>query len=327
MAIIQRGEMQIEHNDAGEPKWKLLEDRKYVPDDQSPTGGHWETVKLAAGEELNAAKLDEMMTALDDLKIVDVSRKPKGVSAELKASADFASKSDAAMQSLADKGFFIAQLGKQVELFSNEGEIRIGDKDGVEYVLRFGDIAGAGPSKKEEKKKGKENPTQKEAEKKGGPGLSRYLFVTTEFNPNLISKPQLEPLPEPKKEANKKPVDLGNGEKAKPAEKKAGEKKPDAKAAEKEAAEKKAAEAAERARIEKDNKRKQDEYQQKIADGKKRVDELNARFADWYYVISDEVYRKIHLGRDELVKKKEPAKGPGGRTFPQSLPPSADPQR
>ncbi|HID33565.1 MAG TPA: pyridoxal-phosphate dependent enzyme, partial [Anaerolineae bacterium] len=29
-----------------------------------------------------------------------------------------------------------------------------------------------------------------------------------------------------------------------------------------------------------------------------RVKELNERFADWYYIISDEVYRKIHLSRD-----------------------------
>ena len=70
---------------------------------------------------------------------------------------------------------------------------------------------------------------------------------------------------------------------------------------------KKAAEA-ERARIETENKRRQDEYQQKIADGKKRVGELNARFADWYYIIADNVFRKIHLGRDEIVRREEPPK-------------------
>ena len=91
LAIVQRGEMELEHNDAAEPKWKLIEDRKFVPDDKSPTGGHWKPVKMAANEELNTAKLDDLMTALDDLKIVDVSRKPKGLSADLKASADFAS--------------------------------------------------------------------------------------------------------------------------------------------------------------------------------------------------------------------------------------------
>ena len=62
---------------------------------------------------------------------------------------------------------------------------------------------------------------------------------------------------------------------------------------------------AERERIEKDNKRKQEEYDEKVAAGKKHVKELNDRFADWYYVISDDVYRKIHLTRADFVKKKE----------------------
>ena len=47
------------------------------------------------------------------------------------------------------------------------------------------------------------------------------------------------------------------------------------------------------------------------------MDELNARFADWYYVISDEVFRKIHLNRDDLIKKKEkPAAGKPGQNAP-----------
>ena len=67
---------------------------------------------------------------------------------------------------------------------------------------------------------------------------------------------------------------------------------------------------AERERIERDNQRKQDEYNRLRSDGKKHVAELNARFADWYYIISNEVYQKIRLTRDELIKKKEkPAEG------------------
>ena len=29
--------MEIEYNDTGEPKWKLVEDRKFVTDKESPT--------------------------------------------------------------------------------------------------------------------------------------------------------------------------------------------------------------------------------------------------------------------------------------------------
>ena len=36
--------------------------------------------------------------------------------------------------------------------------------------------------------------------------------------------------------------------------------------------------------------------------------ELNARLAPWYYVISNEVYKKIHLDRKDFVKTSEPIK-------------------
>jgi len=313
-ALIQRGETIIEYNDAGEPKWKLVEDRKFSADRQKPGQGRWTAVPLADDMQLNAAKLDELKTALDDLKIVDVARKPAGLSADLKAAADFAGQ-QAAVESLAQRGFFVAELTEgQPELFSNDGEIRIVMKDGVVYVLRFGGIAGA--TKQEDKPK----DADKDKDEKGD-GLNRYLFVMAEFDPEVIAKPQLESLPELKKDEEKK----GDEEK-KPNEKKADEKKADEKKPEGEKEDPKA----ERERIEKENKRKQEEYEQKIADGKKRVAELNDRFADWYYVIADNVYRKVHLGRDDLFQKKEkpkddaakknePAKDdPGGKQEPQT---------
>ena len=296
--LNQRGEMKIEYNDTADPRWKLIDDRQFVIVGKK---GQWRPVKMADDEELNTAKLDELKNALDDLKIVDVNRKPAGLSADLKTATDFATHSDG-VESLARKGFFVAKLGKQVGLFSNEGEIRVVMKDGVEYVLRFGEIAaGSGPAKKDKKE--------------GASGLNRYLFVMAEFNPNVIPKPEIEPLPEVKKDAEKESV-----------EDKAEEKKPDESAAEK-ADEKKPDPQAERDRIEKDNERKQDEYEQKVADAKKHVAELNARFADWYYIISDKVYQKIHLNRDEIVKKKEkpgedePSEdGPAGTTTVPPMP-------
>src|SRR5690606_15739534 len=49
--------------------------------------------------------------------------------------------------------------------------------------------------------------------------------------------------------------------------------------------------AADRAAIEVENKRLQDEYNETVEKGKKRVAELNQRFGDWYYVISNDVYK------------------------------------
>ena len=98
--------MEIEYNDAGEPKWRMLDDRKFVID-KIKKEGRWEPVKIPADEELNTAKLDELKTALDDLKIVDVSRKPAGLSADLKAAANFSSNRQA-IESLKRKGFIVA---------------------------------------------------------------------------------------------------------------------------------------------------------------------------------------------------------------------------
>ena len=154
LALVQRGDMKLEYNDTGQPRWKLLEDRKFVSDEQNPSGGRWKPIKMADDEELNVAKLNELNPALDDLKIVDVRRKPAGLSADLKVPGDFAKQDDAAVLGLAEKGFFVAPLERNgpVELFSNDGEFRIMMKDGVEYVLRFGDIAGGGAAKKEGRK-------------------------------------------------------------------------------------------------------------------------------------------------------------------------------
>ena len=48
-----------------------------------------------------------------------------------------------------------------------------------------------------------------------------------------------------------------------------------------------------------------EEREKQIEDGQKKVDELNDRFADWYYVITAEDFDKLRLSRDQLVKEKE----------------------
>ena len=60
---------------------------------------------------------------------------------------------------------------------------------------------------------------------------------------------------------------------------------------------------AERERITKDNQRKIDERKDKLAKAEEKVRELNYRFADWYYVISEDVYQKIHLSNTDLIEE------------------------
>ena len=68
---------------------------------------------------------------------------------------------------------------------------------------------------------------------------------------------------------------------------------------------------AERERITKENQRKIDERNDKLKKAEEKVRELNYRFADWYYVISEDVYKKIHLGRSDIIKETEEAKEKG----------------
>jgi hypothetical protein len=45
-------------------------------------------------------------------------------------------------------------------------------------------------------------------------------------------------------------------------------------------------------------------YDEKVEAGQKQVEELSARFGEWYYVIPAESFNKLHLKRSDLVKSK-----------------------
>ena len=51
-------------------------------------------------------------------------------------------------------------------------------------------------------------------------------------------------------------------------------------------------------------------YEEKVKAGEAKVKELNARFADWYYVISAESYNKLHVARKDVAKEKTPVVDP-----------------
>lgn len=311
----------------------------------------WGLKDLADGEELVTDKVNGLRDALDNLKIVDVRRKPEGLSRELKQ-AEGIQLDGEAMKSLASRGFYVVQGN----LLSNEGEAITKMKDGVVYVLRFGNIAAntGGPADKEESSAEKSADAEK-SEKKAdadSSGANRYIFIMAQFDQDLIPQPDLKPLPgetQPAAPENKTSSTQAAGEEnllakaeetqdaAKPTDEKAENKedakrevkKSDDKAADNKPAEEKKEDGAkdekkdeakeqkskadldrERKEIEKENKRQQDEYNDKVKKGQERVKELNTRFADWYYVISDSEYKKIHLSRADVVKTKEGAAAP-----------------
>jgi hypothetical protein len=145
--------------------------------------------KLSDKEELNKEKLDELKDAFDDLKIIDVERKPDILVNNLKQGNEFFSnlkdqKNQAVVQSLQQKGFYTVAVknpqGQQVpKVVSNKGEILVGMKDGVEYVLRFGETYRGIEDD--------ENTT----------GTSRYIYAFARVNQSLLEAPELEPVPEP----------------------------------------------------------------------------------------------------------------------------------
>jgi hypothetical protein len=192
---------------------------------------------------------------------------------------------------LAQRGFFAIQKG---DLVSSDGETIVGMKDGVEYFLRFGNTATVA---------GADDPAGGDAAKEEGAepvsSSGRYLFVSARLNEELLEKPQLEPLPDAPAEGDAKEAD---------SKKDGGENKDGAadelkKAEEAEAKAQAALE--ERRRVEAENRRKQEQYDEQVKAAQKRVRDLNNRFADWYYVVSDKEYDKIHLGRDEMIQKKD----------------------
>ena len=147
-------------------KWELEELSEF-------RNGQLEKTELLETEELNATAMNDMKSALDDLTIVDVRRKPEGLKADLSADQGF-SQDREAVESLVDLGFYPASMPDGgVELLSSEGEVLCRTKDGVEYTLRFGKIAIG----KDESK------------------LNRFVMVTAALNEAALPRPELEDLP------------------------------------------------------------------------------------------------------------------------------------
>jgi hypothetical protein len=251
--------------------------------------------QLADDEELNKAKLDGVKTAIDDLKIIDVERKPQALADALKD--DKLARDRAAVQELGEHGFFVmpGERGSQPQILGSNGGLRITMKDGVQYALNFGNAKGA--------------------EKGDSTKLNRYLMITAQLDESMLPKPELEPEPATVEPPADEPASSESGDEEEaddaPQEQAEGEKAADEKAEPDEKAADDAAAVKERERVKKENQRKLDAYQEKRRQAEGRVAELNARFGNWFYVVSDDMYKKVQLGRADIVKDRETAKDEG----------------
>ena len=167
-----------------------------------------------SGREPNSDTMSDLTTSLDKLRIVDVQPKPQGLSEDLKARTGIQPTREN-FRSLQGKGFFPNPYTGQI--LSNEGEILVDSKNGLRYVLRFGEIAPGGSG----------------ADGDGGEseGERRYVMISVSFSEKLAETHE------------------GDAEK-----------------------------------------------------GKELAEELRARFADWYYVISGADFGKLRPSRADLQK-------------------------
>ncbi len=282
----QRFHAKIDWTDAS--KWELAELSEFRDDKLEPT-------KILDTEELNSEALDDMKSALDDLTIVDVRRKPEGLKADLSADQGF-SQDQTAIRSLVDMGYYPASMPDgTVELLSSEGEVLCRTKDAVVYTLRFGKIA-----------IGQDEST-----------INRFVMVTASVDEAALPQPELEEVPEAAtvEPATAPPEDGAGDSDSDEKGTKTAEGDADAadandeseKADENKTDENKDEANAERDRIVKENQRKLDDYSDRRKKAEEKAGELNIRFAPWYYVISEDVYKKIHLSRTDLLTEKENA--------------------
>lgn len=186
----RRAEMTLAYNNT-ESKWSAESLKKF-----DPTAKDYVEYKIPEGSELDEETLNTLRDGLDDLLIVDVERKPAGLSADLKAGEDFVKNEEAALN-LMERGFAPVATGpeKQADILSTEGEVVCTLQDGVEYVLRFGNLQlegdGGDPASA-----GDEEGEDGEAKSKSDNAINRYLFVMARYNESMIEKPELDELPE-----------------------------------------------------------------------------------------------------------------------------------
>lgn len=255
------------------------------------SGDTWGTADLAAGQEVDPKVMGDILKTVDDLKIVGVRRKSAGMAKYLKDLGEDEI-TDADIMDMEFKGFF----GSNGHIYSKEGELLVSCEDGVIYNIRFGAVfTGSGldlsagedkkaPEKKDDKKDDKKDPKAPVATE------ARYLMIDALWDKDYVRPEIAEPAPRPPSRFPRKLADVWSSSTA--AEKAR-------KAYDKQVEDWKTRQAAGQKR-----------FNDRMAAGQKRAKELEARFADWYYVIDASAFATLHVTRDNVVHAKPPPPPP-----------------
>lgn len=135
------------------------------------------------GKSLNSQVLNDLRSSIQNLQIVNVRRKPLGLAADLKADKSLL-ENEESTKNLQDQGFFPMESG---DVYSAGGELIVGTKDGVKYLLRFGNTRVSGSSMQ---------LGDDEEEEDSDEGVTRYLLVMAELDESKFPVPELKLVPE-----------------------------------------------------------------------------------------------------------------------------------
>ena len=273
--------------------------------------GDWAAASLPEGKTVDQAQANELAGAATGLTIVGVRPKPKGLKPDLSLDPEVVrsqAQYQAIVRDVTGKGFSIlptADGGAQV--LGEAGQLTVVDGDGVAYDLDFGELftgttydfavgdVGEGyktlatkkPEIDGEQADGKSDASDEEDEDRDEPKQGRYLFVTARVDPAGLGEAPIKPQPPAEDETEPaEDEEPTNGEEP--------------------------ADDAETARQVYEQEltnygvaKKQ--YDDKLADAEERVEELNRRFGDWYYVIDAADVAELSLSPDALLTDAPPA--------------------
>ncbi len=154
-------------------------------------------------EELDESPVTALVTNLDQLKIVGVRPKPKGLDSNLRLPAQIKQALQDRLDSeMGTRGFFFGGDGEgRKRLYSNEGDMIAGLTNGVQYSLYFGEVApGSGKdievglSEGDAKEESQDDTEDTDEDSGDEDGPRRYLFLKAEFNEKLLGERPVAPV-------------------------------------------------------------------------------------------------------------------------------------
>ena len=251
--------------------WNLDNMVQYDQNTQEPF-----TIELTDNEEIDSDRVNTLQSALENLTIEGVMRKPAILRPDLKITPE-AIANEKTSETLTQLGLFgdpNTTIDNLMDLKSTNGELHISLQTGVKYILRFGEVDATSGSED---------------------SIRRYLFVTTVFQPNMIPSPEYQALPGQSSE----PANNGDGCQTQEADadSETTEDNTPANLTPEQLAELKET-------IERENARLKEEYEAKITIAQNSVRLLNSRFANWFYLIDEKTFNKIHLANTDLIRSK-----------------------